>query len=69
MVKRKLYAPPKSKLKTDPGFIDKGKMVKCSTCGTYFSEREAIQIEKKGVNYCFCSKECREQMKEKSKAN
>lgn len=38
--------------------IDKGKMVKCSNCSTYFPSSEAIGKNKGGNTYYFCSEVC-----------
>jgi hypothetical protein len=38
--------------------VDKGKMVKCAHCSTYFPVSIAIEKNIRGKRLYFCSKEC-----------
>jgi hypothetical protein len=38
--------------------VDKGKMVKCAHCSTYFPASDAIEKNIRGMRLQFCSQEC-----------
>jgi hypothetical protein len=40
------------------GMVNKGKMVKCSACSTYFPTAEAVEKKIGGKQLLFCSDEC-----------
>ncbi|MBW2645812.1 MAG: hypothetical protein JRE23_06495 [Deltaproteobacteria bacterium] len=66
---KKFFAPPsipKWKDGRDQGEID-DIMVKDPFCNVYFPQREGIRAVINGVEYHFCSKECRDKFAEQQK--
>lgn len=45
--------------------VNKGKMVKCTVCSTYFPSSEAVGKKINGDMLFFCSEDCRKEYKKK----